>query len=67
MPRIKSSTFSGLRDYVDKFGKDVFTTDGIILLCKICNIKVTVEKKMFYSTTYFKRKTYKCININEYK
>lgn len=34
MPRIKSSTFSGLRNYVNKFEKNVFTTDKTILLCK---------------------------------
>lgn len=45
MPKIKSSTSSRLRDYVNEFGKDVFTTDGTILLCKICNIKVAAEKK----------------------
>lgn len=45
MPKIKSSTFSRLRDYVNKLGKDVITTDRTILLCKICNIQVTTEKK----------------------
>jgi len=46
MPKIKSSTSSRLLDYVNEFGRDVFTTDGTILLCTICNIKVAAEKKL---------------------
>lgn len=45
MPKIKKSTSSRLSGYVNEFGRDVFTTDGTILLCKICNIKVAAEKK----------------------
>lgn len=45
MPKIKESTSSRLSGYVKEFGRDVFTTDGTILLCKICNIKVAAEKK----------------------
>lgn len=46
MPKIKESTSSRLSGYVNEFGRDVFTIDGTILLCKICNIKVAAEKKI---------------------
>lgn len=31
--------------YANEFDNDIFTIDGTILLCKICNIKVSDEKK----------------------
>lgn len=54
MPEVKSLTSDRLRLYVNEFGKDVFSTDGIILFCKICEVKVLPEKN-YYSATYFCR------------
>lgn len=45
MPKTKSSVSSRLRDLVLEFGEDVFTSDGIVLFCKVCNIKVNADKK----------------------
>lgn len=45
MPKQKTSLASRLRAYVSEFGEDIFTTDGTILYCKICDVKVSAEKK----------------------
>lgn len=37
MPKIKSLNLSRLLAYVNEFVADVFTTDGTIILSKICN------------------------------
>lgn len=42
MPKIKSNIFY---KYVKQFGEDTFSTDGTILYCKICEVKVSAEKK----------------------
>jgi hypothetical protein len=34
-----------LRGFVKEFGEKYFTTDGIILFCKLCEVKVTAEKR----------------------
>jgi len=31
--------------YVCEFGENIFTTDGTVLYYKICNLKVSAEKK----------------------
>lgn len=49
MTKIKPSASSCLRDYVRLLRRDVFTTDGTISLCKICNIKIADEKKCRFS------------------
>jgi len=46
MPKNKTSTSSHLRAFVSEFGNDIFSTDGYILFCKICDIKVAVDKKL---------------------
>jgi len=45
MPKPKQSLACRLRAYVREFGDNIFTTDGTILYCKICDIKVSGEKK----------------------
>lgn len=45
MPKNKTSTSARLRAFVSEFGSQVFSTDGIILFCKICEVKVVAEKK----------------------
>ena len=39
MPKVKVSLSSQLNNYVSEFGPEVFSTDGKILYCKICDIK----------------------------
>lgn len=45
MPKVKCSTASRLRAFVQEFGHNIFSTDGLVLFCKICNVKVTAEKR----------------------
>ncbi|XP_060835176.1 uncharacterized protein LOC132918100 [Rhopalosiphum padi] len=45
MPKVKTSKSNRLTKYVNEFGKEFFSTDGEILFCKICEIKVASEKK----------------------
>lgn len=45
MPKPKQSLACRLRAYVREFGDNIFTTDGTVLYCKICDIKVSSEKK----------------------
>lgn len=45
MPKHKKSLACRLRAYVSEFGDNIFTTDGTVLYCTICNIKVSAEKK----------------------
>jgi hypothetical protein len=42
MPKINANIFS---KYVKQFGKDTFATDGTMLYCKICEVKVSADKK----------------------
>jgi hypothetical protein len=44
MSRPKQSLSCRLRAYVRVFDDNIFTTDGTILYCKICDIKVAGEK-----------------------
>jgi hypothetical protein len=44
MLKLKCSDSVKLRGFVKEFGEKYFTTDGIILFCKLCKVKVTAEK-----------------------
>ncbi|KAL4121093.1 hypothetical protein QTP88_013667 [Uroleucon formosanum] len=45
MPKVNCSTASRLRAFVQEFGHNIFSTDGLVLFCKICNVKVTAKKQ----------------------
>lgn len=45
MPKEKSTKSYRLRNFVTEFGESVFSTDNMILFCKICNVKVSSEKR----------------------
>lgn len=45
MPKVKSSNFAKLKQFVSEYGDTVFSTDGTILYCKICEVKVAAEKR----------------------
>jgi hypothetical protein len=44
-PEVKCSDSVRLRGFVKQFGEKYFATDVIILFCKLCEVKVTVEKR----------------------
>ncbi|KAF0753067.1 CGG triplet repeat-binding protein 1, partial [Aphis craccivora] len=45
MPKEKKTTSSRLQSYVTEFGTEIFSTDNKILFCKVCNTKVSSEKR----------------------
>jgi hypothetical protein len=45
MPKLKRSDIVRLCGFVKEFGEKYFTTDKIILLCKLCEVKVKAEKR----------------------
>jgi hypothetical protein len=45
MAKVKCSDSVRLRGFVKEFGEKYFTTDGKILFCKLCEVKVTAEKR----------------------
>jgi hypothetical protein len=45
MPKVMCSDSVRLRGFVKEFGEKYFTTDGIILFCKLCEVKATAEKR----------------------
>jgi hypothetical protein len=45
MPKVKCSDSVRLRGFVKEFGEKYFTTDGTILFCKLCELKVTTEQR----------------------
>lgn len=45
MPKEKKTTSSRLQSYVTEFGTEIFSTDNNILFCKVCNTKVSSEKR----------------------
>lgn len=60
LPEIKLSDGCRLRRaYVREFGENVFSTDGNILFCKVCEIKVTAEKN-FTVTHHMRRDKHLC-------
>jgi hypothetical protein len=44
MPKAKPSKSCHLKQVVVVFGDDIFSTDGDILYCKMCDTKVAAEK-----------------------
>jgi len=45
MPKCKPSKSCYLNKLVSEFGENVFSTDGIIFFCKLCQTKVAAEKR----------------------
>lgn len=45
MPKQKSSQLCRLQLNISEFGADIFSTDGSVLYCNACYIKVAVDKK----------------------
>jgi hypothetical protein len=45
MSKVKRSDSMRLRGFVKEFGEKYFTTEEIILFSKLCEVKVTTEKR----------------------
>ncbi|KAE9536601.1 hypothetical protein AGLY_007003 [Aphis glycines] len=45
MWKIKQSTSARLSNYVSEFGSEILSTDGYVLFCKVCELKINFEKK----------------------
>jgi hypothetical protein len=62
MPKVKCSDSVRLRGFVKEFGEKYFTTDGIILFCKLCEVKVTAEKRFTVQQHWYTAKHKSCVN-----
>jgi hypothetical protein len=62
MPKVKCSDSVRLRGFVKEFGEKYFTTDGIILFCKLCELKVTAEKRFTVQQHCNTAKHKSCVN-----
>ncbi|PSN39921.1 hypothetical protein C0J52_23342 [Blattella germanica] len=69
MPKLSVPLRSKLQNYVNTYGSDVFSTDGVVLACKICEQSVNYEKKYFISqhinTTKHKNALSKVVSKNK--
>ncbi|KAJ4428403.1 hypothetical protein ANN_24423 [Periplaneta americana] len=45
MPKLKTSNSAKLKQFVSEYGDTVFSSDGTILYCNICEVKVSAEKR----------------------
>jgi len=45
MLKVKQSNNSKLKKYVEEFSENIFSTDGLVLYFKSCDVKVLSEKK----------------------
>jgi hypothetical protein len=45
MPKVKTNTCSRLQSYVSEFGSSVFLIDESLLFCKLCEVKVSAQKR----------------------
>jgi hypothetical protein len=51
-----------LNGFVKKFGEKYFPTDGVILFCKLCEVKITVEKRFTAQQHRNTAKDKRCVN-----
>jgi len=49
MPKEKKSDASRLQYFVSEFGADFFSTDNKVLVCKVCETKISSEKRFSIS------------------
>lgn len=45
MPKERKSDAGRLQHFVKEFGTDIFSTDNKVLICKVCEAKVSSEKR----------------------
>jgi len=44
MPKDKQQLSRHLRSLISVFGEDMFSNDNVVLLCKLCEVKVDLER-----------------------
>ena len=62
MPKVKCFDSAKLRGFVKEFGEKYFSTDGIILFCKLREVKVTAEKRFTVQQHCNTAKHKSCVN-----
>src|SRR5215468_11344394 len=62
MAKVKYFDSGKLRGFVKEFGEKYFSTDGIILFCKLCEVKVTAEKRFTVQQHCNTAKHKSCVN-----
>ena len=62
MPKVKSLVSEKLRCYVREFGENTFSSDGVILFCKLCEVKVAAEKRFTVQQHCNTAKHNNCLN-----
>src|SRR5215510_3994686 len=60
--KVKCFDSAKLRGFVKEFGEKYCCTDGIILFCKLCEVKVTAEKRFTVQKHCNTAKTKSCVN-----
>lgn len=45
MPKVKTSNIVRIKSYISEYGENIFSSDGNILYCKMCEVKVMCEKR----------------------
>lgn len=45
MPKVKTSNPSRVKSYIFEYGENIFSSDGNILFCKICDVIVKYKKR----------------------
>jgi len=67
MPKEKSSLSSRLRSYVREFGENIFSTDGQVILCKLCEVKVGHDKRYSITQHIKTEKHLKSVSLSQTK
>lgn len=49
MPKVCVKSNAKLNKFVKEYGSDIFSTDGLLLFCKVCEKSINFEKKYFVS------------------
>ena len=62
MPKVKCSSSAKLRGFIKEFGDKYFSTDGEILFCKMCEVKVTADKRFTVQQHCNTVKHERCVN-----
>lgn len=47
MPKVERKSSQKIHDWITEFGENVFTSDGSVLMCKLCEKTVNPEKRYF--------------------
>lgn len=64
MSIVNSSLSSRLRSYGREFGENMFSVDGQIVLCKLCEVRVSYDKRYLITQHIKIEKHFKSVNKN---